>query len=874
VAILSNKIRTAEIYHQELTLTTRDLSIIEKFVINLAIGAYSLPYFTLKQALVDNFINNRPEIDSIIPLVTNHDQAHQIRFKDELKGEYDPYALFKLYSLQLESSTTVATKYGKDETFDQVSGKYDESAPDYLKQIQKNIFQSSLPQFLSGYVQNFSDAISELLHPALKLILLNLQVTNEAITKENSQKDALLENITHNYLSEAFKAGLNKINQDEKYKECRLCINKIKVLLKALTGDTESSESAEQDHHQKATQEEQLLKQKALDRMNKLKEQFAKKQALFADKNKPAAATESDAQNVEEVKKDSEGLVCQHCLEALGPQSEDYGFPIYITFTNNFYETDKEVVFKEQDYIDLSKISWWPVISSCHHYYHKKCYQELHSQNNITREDKAIDFISVFETQCSLCKSLCNNFVCVNNSKNSGFYDDLPKDLTVHVFELKEKLFKKVGAPPKKEFAVDVPSEEIFRRAYEYFIEAFHLYEEPKQLKKSFELYVFLLRSLSCSLSERRRLDFVESSLLRQISQKFKTEVNPNFLLEYQPEALLDRELFKILTLDRASETHNDELIRSHMTSLLEEYLTFKVIQLLATEKTTDSSVVKVQDCVEYFKNNVSFQEKVRRELVFPLKKIVLSWCLNLSTSLDFSFVNSDLFDLLGSSSSKGDLSDLLSQCGLTSSFEDRVLKALQHHSIDPASEVLLNSVLNTKSLSSIPAVPKARKMAPCVVRLPRTYAEYSNKYIKIKCSLCHKLNVPIGLAICLICNHATCFMCCSTHGEKGNLNNHAIKYHLGLGYFLDKISLDRWVINSPKNGYLAIKEIYIDDLGQPIKTMLLNQFTVHKVDFKKYLLNPQIDQEMQETIRYHNFGKALFKGVIEVQDRFANGIW
>jgi len=872
ICLLNLKIRSADIYQKEPHLTTRDLSNIEKLVINLAIGAYSIPYATLKSILTENFVNNRSEIDSIIPLVTTHDEAHNVRFKDDLKGEFDPYVLFKLHHLQHGNPEVVKKKYEKEENFDLVSGKYDETAPDYLKQIQRNVYQSALPAFLSQYIQKFFELSNDNLQSVLKLILFNLQVTNDAVTHQHEKRDSLLENISQNYLGELFTTNLTKIQQDDQYKDCRLCIIKIKALLKTLVpSHFEESAAHEEVQQEKRKEEEQTLKQKALERMKKMKEEFAKKQALFANKNKPEVAEEESP--VLEKQKDGETLTCQHCLETLDSQSEDYGLPVYITFTNNFYDTDQEVIFKPQDYSDLSKVSWWPVISSCHHYFHKKCYKEIHKQTldrKISNQEQNNYFLSDFETHCSLCKTLCNNFVCVNNSKNSGFLDNLPEEMTLLLLDLKGRLMK------SSNLSIDeVSSEEVFRRAYEYFIEAFHLYEKPKALKKSFELYSYFLRSLSCSLTERKRLDFMESSLLRQISQKFKTEPNPAFLLQYQPESLLDRELFKILTLDRASETHNDQLIRSHMTSLLEEYLTFKIIQLLATEKT--DIIAKIPDCIAYFQSNISsFQERVCSELAFPLKKIILSWCLNLATSLDLSFANSALFELLcNPKCDLQDLSDLFGQSGITSSFEEMVSKALLHHSIDPASEVLLNSVLNTKSLGLVPSVIKARKLAPHMVKLPETYQDYVTKYMKAKCTFCNQLETFLGIGVCLICNQAVCFMACNKHGERGNWNSHAAQYHMGYAYVMDKNELGRLVINAPGNSVVNNSDSpYIDNLGQSILTMLSNPFTVHKVEFKKFVLNPSVIEEIKDTINNQSIGDLCYRSSLATNGPFGNGVW
>jgi len=189
------------------------------------------------------------------------------------------------------------------------------------------------------------------------------------------------------------------------------------------------------------------------------------------------------------------------------------------------------------------------------------------------------------------------------------------------------------------------------------------------------------------------------------------------------------------------------------------------------------------------------------------------------------------------------------------SSFEEAVCALLEKCEKDTQTEILMARVFNQKQSEK----PSFRKLGPRLVKLPQTYAEFQDKYFDVRCSLCKKLSPMLNGCICLICGEIVCGNTCDFIG-KGNLNNHAKDYHMGLGYFLDRHTLQKVLINTPTNCNLPNKGLYIDQFGQEITLMLQNPQEVMKLDYSKFFLNPASEQDDKEIINQHSLGKVCFK--------------
>jgi len=816
--------------------TARDQFITQQVIRDTLAGVFSAQYFGIKNFFAQVF-RKSPQLDASLRETTVLDEVGQnIRLKPELQTEYDSTPFYKFPSIEKVHNDGVLAKFSKkDKTFDMVSGRYDSTAPKYLKAIQRNMFQSSLVDFLGSFIQDFSEKCDFLLQSVLRLILMNLYVLEDALESQWERAEILKSKVKEHYLNgECFMENLNRISKESKYEDCYLCISKIKDLLQKIfsTEEFEKTETVIEEVQETKIDKKQL----ALDRMNKLKEEIAKKQALFVEKN------------LEEIQKSPEKIshhVCQFCLEEVDNDNEDFGLPIYIGFTNNLHNIESPILNVKLDYSDLSKVAWWPVITSCNHHYHKKCFIKLNQNinNQLNRH-----LLSQVESTCLLCKSLCNNFLCLNDSKNSGFIGNLSQDMSLILSEFKGRMLNILNVSRN-----EITEREIFRRTYEYLTETYHVYEKPETLKSIFDLYTSVLRSLKASLTNEEKQEIIgqQGEEISLMEETFGNE-NPSSPLRATPESSFTKIFTKILLL-----IPEQELQAKHQL-VLAQYLTFKVMQLILYEK-LEEVPVSFTDCMTYFMTHKAFQAKVIKETTHFIKRIIFTAQLNectLNKQPDLK-----LFELLCSLKSDEEyLSELLRFIGInSSSFEEAVCGLLGKCEKGPLNEILMASLSTQKQGFGNLQGPPSRKLAPKLVKLPLTYAEFVDKYFDVRCSLCNKISPILNGCLCLICGDLICGSTCDFI-HKGNLNQHAKDYHMGVGYFLDRSSLKKLLINTPVNCNLNGKGVYIDEFGQMIIMALQNAQEIYKVDYKKYLLNPASEQEDKEIINYYSLPRACFR--------------
>mmetsp|Transcript_22270 Transcript_22270/g.19118 ORF Transcript_22270/g.19118 Transcript_22270/m.19118 type:complete len:98 (+) Transcript_22270:1735-2028(+) len=93
-------------------------------------------------------------------------------------------------------------------------------------------------------------------------------------------------------------------------------------------------------------------------------------QQKFSESNQTAVT------KAEENKAVDEERICQYCLEKIDTSGQDYGLPIFVTLTNNFYETTASKDFTFEKIVNPQNLEtpWWPVISTCGHYFHSNCF--------------------------------------------------------------------------------------------------------------------------------------------------------------------------------------------------------------------------------------------------------------------------------------------------------------------------------------------------------------------------------------------------------------------------------------------------------------------------------------------------------------------
>lgn len=530
--------------------------------------------------------------------------------------------------------------------------------------------------------------------------------------------------------------------------------------------------------------------------MEKMKQNFSKKQALFADKNKDQLIEANTESSPETLSASKDKISCQYCLEPINTDTAPYGVPLFVAYTNNFYDSNsKPPSFTQTSYTNLTQAQWWPVITSCHHYYHQSCY-ETHTLN-MRRPQEPINvlFKEDSESQCSLCKTLCNNFLLEKTQVNT--ITEIPDLLLLNLQDLLKTRLEKIkdiaNVPSNLNRDPEiVPYSEIFERAYSYLVESFHIYSTSTA---TLQLYINFFRGFQYYFYHNERPQ-VQSFL----DMKRK---NPDDAIDI----ILDK-LFAALLIEKLStaphSNSEQETKKAHL-QLIREYLSL-------------------------------IQNKSPQDLIFPLQKAAFAFYINLSTlniNLEPSFLDLILYP---------------------EQTQDYLVKLLQV--FDPTISSI-DQITTNKTSNPTTCI----KMLPRMIQLPETYAEFNKKYMAARCSLCKGYSENLTRCICLICGDFMCGLYCnSPNPVLGNLNRHAKKCHMGIGLFIDVHSLAYQVVSAGTNALAMKHEIYIDQLGQPIRKFLKDNAEVKTLDFKQFKLNPEALNQFQEIIHAHNMRKEVFR--------------
>ena len=785
-----------------LQLGSQQKRVIKKMVVNLLLGEYSTDLARIK-SLAHTLLLDKDQLDSAVAeVVTVDEKTHKIRIKDQYEAEFDPYIYYMNPSCQQNITETMRAKAEKNKKIDLVAGKEYKDLPEYLKVIQKNMYQSDLPEFLKSFLMKVPE--SNLIRLVLKLILLNLQVLEEG------NDSVVREKVERLYLNdEEFIGKLGVLYADETLKDCKQCIEKIEARLKRIKKEVNAENSVIQE--KELIQDEQ--KRLAKERMNKLKEEFARKQALFANKNKEEHKNEEETNP-----KPVEGISCQYCLEDINPELDNYGLPVYVAFTNNFYDTEADVIFEKQDYQDLSNVGWWPVISSCNHYSHRKCFEEIYK--NSRRPNEAMSMLSAnkFETCCSLCKTVCNSFVCFGDGKKNitaveekekKMYPELHMTLVESVESLFKGLVERLSGPQLQQAnqiqeKPEIMRSELFSRAHFYFIESFHLHKQAASLEKSFAVYTHYLKSFGEYLGEISEKD---TSLLEEVTKEQESMKSLNL------ETLVNKVLMNNLMQGLRNSTA--EVVIAKQIQAIREYTALK------------------------------FKKGLKNELLFPLRKATLA--LNLTKAVV----------VLGGTHQK--VKNLCQSLLCETENLDELVQFLDDSccSFEKFLEESLSQVPNSIEINSTRVV----KYAPRSLKLPENYAEFNSKYFLKKCAVCDTYCKHLYRAICMICGEVLCEMDCKLAKRKiGNLNQHCIDHHLGLGTFVEMHNLWRSVVSTPMNIRFSGKNAYVDKLGQAVQKVLDSHRNVGTLDFKDFSLNQEFVEGIEDLIMNHSMRNDVFR--------------
>jgi len=858
----------------ETKFTSRNQTILRKVLINLLQGYYWTSMSDVKNVL-GRFIYDQEEVDQILSQITVYDeQNHKIRIKDEYEGKFDQYLFYRVPSIRQELIETVVDKDKKSHKVDLVSGVYYSDLPQHLLEIQKNFYQGGLVDFLSLFIRTFNPQTSSLLPSILKLILLNLQILENR--KSIEEDEVILKKVQENYMTTEFKNHLNELLLSGNHKECEACIQNIQGLMKSLSARLcENLEVPIEEVIQASPSKEEEKKRLAKERMEKMKMNFMMKQAQFSEKNQELIKTEESKESSPEALF-HKNKICQYCMEEVHDSGDEYGLLAYITFINNFYPTCADDSFKEQDYSDLAQVDWWPVVSSCNHYYHKKCFETL---EKIPKGNIKDYFYNEKESFCRLCKSLCNTFLPINpriktpekevekendekveskvevqvqDQENGEVVIESLLDALLGVEQEKQapdpepvlsfvEKIENILLDVRKKLLCDVKNEKedktfslaemIFTRGYSYFVEGFHLQSNPKTLSKMFEVYTCFFKAFE-QTSQPRDFDLI-SQFMNE-----KSELQNVDDLALKVSARILQEIIAVDALQRNS-------LNAQQITLIKDYILLKLIELLQTD-----------DSIELYEN----YHTILKQIVFPMQKIVLATQLNKNVAFDLSFKSSELFKLLlnpPQSNEEEYLTNLLNIIGISLSF-DQFIQEIVLSELPKRSENQLQ-FFNTFSKKNNYQVAVIKK-SPRTIKLPETYAEFNSKYFPKKCGLCDQYSQHLCTVVCLICGDVMCTAYCEK-GNPGNLNRHARKYHMGMSLFIDIQQLHFTLINSPHNVTSSQISPYIDKLGQSVLSVMdsYGNIRVKELDFKQFAISKDYEKAVKEFIGSQTIRKEVF---------------
>lgn len=816
---------------------------VHKTLVNVLLGQYWTDAANIKDVLKNVLLNNNLT-DSVLHKITIQDEKTQkIRIKEQYEQEFDPYIFYRAIPIQQEIYNNIAAKKSNSKIIDLVSGKFYNDLPKYLNDIQKQIYQGRLSEFLRFLLTHFCKEASHLLRPALKLVLLNLQILKDNIKNKSHDVEALQAKVQENYLNQEFSESLNNILQEEEFKDCETCIENISTIIRKQSSP-DSSLSTDSPTQKSPSITDSEKKKQAREKMEKLKEEFARKQALFADKNQ--TLLEAKKKDFEESKtagqasQNKEDMVCQHCLDQVKENDEEYGVPIYITFTNNFYKINEDLVFEKHDNNDLLKSKWWPIISSCNHFYHKKCFQ-IHTANSKRPHDPARRFYrNHCETYCPLCKTLCNNFVSLNEhwptkddkdkekmEVNQEQIAQSPLTFTQKVLELFKSFQKRLlQFSPKKAVLESEPEdsiliEEIFKRAHHYLLESMYLHKKSNDLEKHIKLYTSFFRNWKRDANNNNTSE-KKSPFLSSYSERLDSEVLCNELFGFLKEELL------------SEDSKNLNLPQKYVT-LIKDLVMISLYKRIRTEKNIITS--------EIFAENASF-----------IQKIVSSSYINKYASGTKDVCLIDFKHVLNTSNFSLEVLDiLLEQTQVPCSFEKLLQESLVELKTKPEYE-LENTIKFANKKDEILV-----RFAPRMIKLPRTYHEFNNTIFRQKCSQCHQYNKRLLISLCLICGEVICTSYCLSIQVPGNLNRHASQYHMGMGLFLEVHDLEKPIVSFPLSVKVKAHEVYADENGQSIINFIPENVP-RSLDFSKFILQDDAVRYFEQILNSHSIGKEVFE--------------
>lgn len=514
----------------------------------------------------------------------------------------------------------------------------------------------------------------------------------------------------------------------------------------------------------------------------------------------------------------------------------------------------------------------------------------LHTQRiKNVRESPEIEYMkNPVESFCSICKTLCNHFLIINESaeKEPENSEEQVSPLFSYgvVHKIKNLLNdQRLRIIMKKVEVVAVDFDEILRRMLKYFFNMFFVNKKSHELQKSFELYLNFFKSLKrVDKNELNIGGYVDNSFFtlvigRMIGQGIVSDESTdaafaNFL-KLTPESLVD-DKFAAVTLPGLVYEQMGQEYLSIQFRTLREYISIRMLQYYIGAE--GSKLTDLKGCASYYRNNPNLlHDSLLNTLRFDLRKFAFAIYFNKCLLSDQLPSNTHaICHLLCHSTAKESINNLFNLAQIPYTVESLLDECLDHIEKGAESEYLfLNNLVkeHLKAIEGVSMVPPPA-FGSQVVKLPRTFAEFNNTFYRKKCSICKKYDGEKNMSFCLICGVVMCEGPCiiKSKGKNsmGNFNVHACLYHMGTTAYYHLFEPVISYVVSPFNVVTVTKSLYSDTFGQSIEEALdEDEKGVLKLDFKDFVLNSKFVEELHHIMDYQELEKEYFKAMINLDE-------
>ena len=605
---------------------------------------------------------------------------------------------------------------------------------------------------------------------------------------------------------------------------------------------------------------------------SKLEDQEEKKCEKEEEKEAAKTTSATHSQNEEYKLNEEPTSRCEQCRQKI-EKNEAYGMPIYMVLSNNLYDEENASIYDLEKETGLINAVWWPVISSCGHHYHQKCFEKT----SYRRIDSG-NIYGKYESSCPTCKEACNAFLPLHQEeevlhrggKSSIDTVSLPKRLQVMIMQI---LRETIVTWFYYEDLYIISIGEVFQKSYQYFIETFHIYNSPSELHQKLKIYSPFFKTFKSYFSSSDKLKLTKQTFIVEAYEQHlqilpfdpssqnnnKGSEPENIFLRFNhlPEDVLNVYLASLF-IDSINQPA--EVVMMKQVQLFKEYLSYRLVQILNRGRVDQD--VDLEDCLNFYFENPDLQELIISQLLYPIKKIMLAFALN-QTNVSSENNSEEICEILYESDEEGleYINKLLGAVGIDKSFDELIFETLASlpQSSDCDGPILRYMLTRDASVKRLDQVV-VKKLSPQVVTLPPSYAEFNFKYAQKKCSYCEKYSSDLSLCLCLICGQTLCANKCAMADPKEmHLNFHAKKFHRGNCAYIS-VHSPELILVSDKDMKKTEDLVYIDGLKQTVQEIFAKHPDTACLDLKKFNLEEKTAKKMKDMIICNSFRTNMFE--------------